>query len=168
MDNHTPGRTPYHSAFGGYIQSLQTSCQNKKQLAIINHMKINTQIKVLLGLLFSVILFHICIIVKIIPYNIVWGGRLRKDSAMYKFESISILMNLFLSWVLLMKGEFVQFKFPTKKVNRFLWIFFGLFILNTVGNLFAKTNFEKLFSLLTGLSAILIWNILKHKKTTSR
>ena len=130
-------------------------------------MNINTQIKIFLGLLFSVIIFHICIIMKIIPYNIAWGGRLTNDNEMYVFESISILINLFLSWVLLMKGEFVQFKFHTKKVNRFLWIFFGLFILNTVGNIFAKTNFEKLFALLTGLSAILIWNILKHKKTTN-
>lgn len=129
-------------------------------------MNINIQIKILLGLLFSVILFHICIIVKIIPYNIAWGGRLTNDNEMYVFESISILINLFLSWLLLMKGEFVQFKFPNKTVNLILWIFFALFILNTVGNLFAKTNFEKLFALLTGLSAILIWNILKHKKTT--
>ena len=129
-------------------------------------MNINTQIKIFLGLLFSVILFHICIIVKIIPYNIAWGGRLTNDNEMYVFESISILINLFLSWLLLMKGEFVQFKFPNKTINLILWIFFALFILNTVGNLFAKTNFEKLFALLTGLSAILIWNILKHKKTT--
>ncbi len=129
-------------------------------------MNINIQIKILIGLLFSVILFHICIIVKIIPYNIAWGGRLTNDNEMYVFESISILINLFLSWLLLMKGEFVQFKFPNKTVNLILWIFFALFILNTVGNLFAKTNFEKLFALLTGLSAILIWNILKHKKTT--
>jgi hypothetical protein len=131
-------------------------------------MNINTQIKILLGLLFSVILFHICIIVKIIPYNIAWGGRLTNDNEMYVFESISILINLFLSWLLLMKGEFVQFKFPNKTINLILWIFFALFILNTVGNLFAKTNFEKLFALITGLSAILIWNILKHKKTTNR
>lgn len=129
-------------------------------------MNINIQIKILIGLLFSVILFHICIIVKIIPYNIAWGGRLTNDNEMYVFESISILINLFLSWLLLMKGEFVEFKFPNKTVNLILWIFFALFILNTVGNLFAKTNFEKLFALLTGLSAILIWNILKHKKTT--
>ena len=129
-------------------------------------MNINIQIKILIGLLFSVILFHICIIVKIIPYNIAWGGRLTNDNEMYVFESISILINLFLSWLLFMKGEFVQFKFPNKTVNLILWIFFALFILNTVGNLFAKTNFEKLFALLTGLSAILIWNILKHKKTT--
>ena len=129
-------------------------------------MNINIQIKILIGLLFSVILFHICIIVKIIPYNIAWGGRLTNDNEMYVFESISILINLFLSWLLLMKGEFVEFKFPNKTVNLILWIFFALFILNTVGNLFARTNFEKLFALLTGLSAILIWNILKHKKTT--
>ena len=131
-------------------------------------MNINTQIKMFLGLLFSVIIFHICIIMKIIPYNIAWGGRLTNDNEMYVFESISILINLFLSWVLLMKGEIVQFKFPYNTVNLILWIFFGLFILNTVGNIFAKTNFEKLFSLLTGLLAILIWNILKHKKTTTR
>ena len=130
-------------------------------------MNINTQIKILLGLLFSVILFHICIIVKIIPYNIAWGGRLTNDNEMYVFESISILINLFLSWLLLMKGEFVQFKFPNKTINLILWIFFALFILNTVGNLFAKTNFEKLFALLTGLSAILIWSIIKYKKTTN-
>ena len=112
---------------------------------------------------------YLCLLLLTNDTNPLWrGGRITNDSAMYKFESISILMNLFLSWVLLMKGEFVQFKFHVKKVNRFLWIFFGLFILNTVGNIFAKTNFEKLFALLTGLSAILIWNILKHKKTTNR
>jgi len=131
-------------------------------------MNINTQIKILLGLLFSVIIFHICIIMKIISYNIAWGGRLTNDNEMYIFESISILINLFLSWVLLMKGAFVQFKFADNTINLILWIFFGLFILNTVGNIFAKTNFEKLFALLTGLSAILIWNIIKHKKTTNR
>jgi hypothetical protein len=104
---------------------------------------------------------------KIIPYNIAWGGRLTNDNEMYVFESISIVINLFLSWVLLMKGEFVQFKFTIKTVNLILWIFFALFIINTVGNLFAKTNFEKLFALLTGLSAILIWSIIKYKKTTN-
>ena len=141
---------------------------NKKPLSLFNDMNFNTQIKIFLGLLFSVILFHICIIVKIIPYNIAWGGRLTNDNEMYVFESISILINAFLSWLLLMKGEFVKFKFTRNTVNIILWIFFGLFILNTVGNIFAKTNFEKLFAILTGLSAILIWNIIKHKKTTNR
>lgn len=129
---------------------------------------LNNSIKIFLGLLLLVILFHICILLKIIPYTITWGGRLTNDSEMYVFESITISINLFLSWILLMKGGSVKFKFSSKTVNTILWIFFGIFLLNTVGNIFAKTNFEKLFAVLTGLSAILIWNILKEKKATNR
>ena len=125
---------------------------------------LNNSIKIFLGLLFLVILFHICIITKIIPYNIAWGGRLTNDTEMYVFETISILINIFLNWILLMKGDLVKFKFSDKTVQIILWIFFTLFVLNTVGNIFAKTNFEKLFAILTGLSAILIWHILQQKK----
>ena len=125
---------------------------------------LNNSIKIFLGLLFLVILFHICIITKIIPYNIAWGGRLTNDTEMYVFETISILINIFLSWILLMKSNLSKFKFSDKTVQIILWIFFALFILNTIGNIFAKTNFEKFFAVLTGLSAILIWNIVKQKK----
>ena len=65
-------------------------------------------IKLFLGLLFLVILFHICIITKMIPYNIAWGGRLTNDTEMYVFETISILINIFLSWILLMKSNLLK------------------------------------------------------------
>ena len=129
------------------------------------NLTLNNTIKIFLGLLFSVILFHICIIVKIIPYNIAWGGRLTNDNEMYVFETISILINVFLSWILLMKGDYLSFKFSNKTIHVILWIFFGLFVLNTFANIFAKTNFEKIFAFLTGLSALLIWNLLKQKRT---
>lgn len=127
----------------------------------------NNAIKIFLGLLFLVLLFHICIILKIIPYSIVWGGRLANDNQMYVFESMSILINLFLSWLLLMKGDFVKFKFSNKKINIVLWIFFGLFVLNTIGNIFAKTIFEKLFTVVTGIFAVLIWKIINKKRTAN-
>lgn len=82
---------------------------------------------------------------------------------MYIFETISILVNLFLGLLLLMKGGYVKFRFKEKAINIILWIFFALFILNTIGNMFAKTNFEKSFAVLTFVSAILIWAILKTK-----
>jgi len=129
---------------------------------------LDNAIKIFLGLLISVVLFHICIILKIIPYDIAWGGRLKNDAEMYVFETISILINIFLSIVLLMKGEIVKFRFSYKVINAILWIFFVIFILNTIGNLFAQTFFEKFFALLTGFSAILIWNIAMKKKTTNR
>ena len=124
----------------------------------------NHPIKIFIGLLITVLLFHICIITKIIPYSIAWGGRLQNDAEMYVFETISILINLLLLWTLLMKGNLVKFKFSEKTLNIILWIFFAIFVLNTIGNLFAKTLIEKQFSLLTAISAILLWIILvKHK-----
>ena len=125
-------------------------------------------IKLFLGLLLAVILFHICIILKIIPYDIAWGGRLTNDAEMYVFETTSILINIFLFIILLMKGNIIEYKFSDKVVNMILWTFFAIFILNTIGNIFAKTTFEQLFSILTGLSAVLIWNIVKKKNTTNR
>lgn len=117
----------------------------------------------MLGLLIAVILFHIAVIAKAIPYDIAWGGRLQNDSEMYVFETISILINLFLGLLLLMKGDYVKFRFKERTIDIILWIFLVLFVLNTVGNIFAKTNFEKSFAVLTFVSAILIWTILKPK-----
>ena len=37
---------------------------------------------------------------------------------MYVFETISILINVFLSWILLMKGDFVKFKFSENAVKK--------------------------------------------------
>ena len=125
-------------------------------------------IKLFLGLLLAVILFHICIILKIIPYDIAWGGRLTNDAEMYVFETTSILINIFLSIILLMKGNIIEYKLSDKVINMILWIFFVIFVQNTIGNIFAKTTFEQLFSILTGLSAVLIWNIVKKINTTNR
>jgi hypothetical protein len=122
----------------------------------------NNAIKIFLGLLILIILFHLSIITKIVPYDITWGGRLQNDSEMYVFETISILLNVFLSWVLLMKGNWVTYKFPNQVVNIILWVFFAIFILNTIGNIFAKTFFEQQFAFLTGLFSILLWIILKR------
>ena len=120
----------------------------------------NNAIKLLIGLLSLVIVFHFLIIVKIIPFNIAWGGRLKSDQEMYVFEGISIAINLFLIWVLSLKLKNVK----GKLINIMLWIFLGIFTLNTIGNLFAQTNFEKFFSILTFVFALLILRILIKNK----
>ncbi len=120
-------------------------------------------IKILLTLLIAIILFHLSVIAKVVSYDIAWGGRLHNDSEMYTYEIISVLIILFLGLVLLMKGDFIKFRFENKTINIILWIFFALFLMNTIGNIFAKSNFEKSFSVLTFIFAILIWTTLKTK-----
>ena len=121
-------------------------------------------IKILLWLIAAVTLFHLTILIKIIPYEISWGGKLKNDAEMYLFESISILTNLFLGYVLLIKGKFVSKLISTKVVNIILWVFLFIFGLNTLGNIFAETLFEKSLSLLTLVFTFFLWNILKKSK----
>ena len=121
-------------------------------------------IKILLWLIASVTLFHLTILAKIIPYDLTWGGRLNNDPEMYVFESVSILINLFLGFILLIKGDYLSKVIPIKVVNIILWIFLLVFGLNTLGNILAETLFEKSLSILTLIFAYLIWTILKKNK----
>lgn len=121
-------------------------------------------IKILLWLIAAVTLFHLAILIKIIPYEITWGGKLKNDAEMYLFESISILINLFLAYVLLIRGEYVHKLIPSKVVNIILWIFLFIFGFNSIGNIFADTLFEKSLSLLTLIFTFSLWNILKKRK----
>ncbi|SIT94250.1 hypothetical protein [Pontibacter indicus] len=121
-------------------------------------------IKIMLWLIVAITIFHMAILFKLIPYEITWGGRLKSDAEMYVFESISLAINIFLGFVLLIKGEYVKQILPLKIVNLVLWAFLGLFVLNTIGNMVAKTNFEKFFAIITLSFSILIWIILKKAK----
>ncbi len=126
-------------------------------------MKTNIYIRLMLFLLSLVTAFHIGIILKLIPYDIAWGGRLKSDQEMFVFETISILINLLLISVLFIKAGYLKVKVNKKVINAVLWIFFFLFILNTVGNILAKTTFEKMFAVLTLISAVFLWKILRKK-----
>lgn len=124
----------------------------------------NIALKSTIVLLALVIFFHGFIMMKLIPYNIAWGGRLENDAQMYVFETVSIFINGFLITILLLKFNYINHQISEKILNGILRFFQVLFILNTVGNLMAKTNFEKSFAFLTLLLAVFIGIILKEKR----
>ncbi|WP_373523686.1 hypothetical protein [Aquiflexum sp.] len=119
----------------------------------------STYIKILIGITVSALILHFLILLKIIPYGIAWGGRLTTDQEMYTFETLSIIISLFFIYVLAQKGKFVKAIFSDKTLSVILWIFFGLFVLNTIGNVFAETTFEKWFAVVTLLNVLLLWRI---------
>jgi len=122
-------------------------------------------LKIILGLLTAVIVFHLLIISRIISYEIVWAGKLKSVSEMYVFEIISILVNILLLTVLLLKGNLIKHKINDKIINGILWFFVLVFALNTIGNLLAESLFEKaVFTPLTLISSLLIWIIIRKDK----
>ena len=106
-------------------------------------------VNILVGITTLATIFHLLILVGVIPYEITWGGRLKSLEEMYVFETISILINSFFVFVLLQKGGYIRSFLGKKTVSVILWVFFAIFVLNTVGNVFAKTTFEKFFAIVT-------------------
>ncbi|MBL7876797.1 MAG: hypothetical protein JNL53_14110 [Cyclobacteriaceae bacterium] len=121
-------------------------------------------LKLLIGLFITVVIFHLLIVFQIIPYTIVWAGKLKTIDEMYAFEAASISINVFLGAVLVLKGNYITHRIPERVLNTILWVFMVLFALNTIGNLMAESLFEKVvFTPLTLLSSVLIWIVVRRE-----
>ena len=116
----------------------------------------------ILGIL---LLFHFLILTELIPYHIVWAGKLSSVEEMRVFEIISISLNTFMLSVLYLKYRQLARGIRNEIIDILIWIFAGFFALNTVGNLFSKSITELVIgTFLTLTSSILCLVIAQNKK----
>lgn len=112
-----------------------------------------------LALLALTTVFHMLVITGIIPYSIVWGGRLTDMSQVIVFEAVSLLINLIIGYIVLVRGGYIATSRP-RVIQAGIWIVCFLFILNTVGNLFSASSLERaIFTPLTLLLALLTYRL---------
>lgn len=117
-------------------------------------------VNIMLVLLSLVIVYHLLIITGAIPYEATWGGRLETTEQMYRFESVSILVNLAMIAVVAIKGRLVKRIKAGKVITVLLWLMFASFLLNTIGNITSMNQLEAIiFTPLTLVSAILCWRM---------
>jgi hypothetical protein len=88
--------------------------------------------------------FHILVVTGIIPYQIVWGGRLENFSQMLSFEAVSISLNLLMITIVALYANFPKWRINQVVIRIGLWVMFVLFFINTIGNLFSNNELEKL------------------------
>lgn len=123
--------------------------------------------RLLLGFLVLVIVFHLCVLLGWIPNSIVWGGRIQTREEFYALESISLLVNVLLIWIVAQKAGFAKPLLSEKVLSISLWCLAGLFAFNTLGNLMSKSKFEMLvFTPLTFVSALLCLRLAIGNKQT--
>ncbi|MCM4154243.1 hypothetical protein DHD05_21860 [Arenibacter sp. N53] len=116
-----------------------------------------------------VLVFHLLIFTEQIPYDKVWAGKLNSVEEMKSFETFSILFNVFMLCVLIIKYKLLQRGKRNKIIDILIWIFAAFFALNTLGNLFAQSIIELILgTLVTMISAILCFIIVKKEKTKAQ
>lgn len=130
----------------------------------------NNAVHITLVLAGVMIVFHLSILMGILifdfaPVDYLWGGRMETSAQLLTFELISLLISALFFVLILIKSNRINLPALNGVVHIAMWLFFILFLFNTVGNLIAKTTFEKFFALVTGLLALFVLRIVIEKKT---
>jgi hypothetical protein len=108
-------------------------------------------------------IFHLFVIFGVVPYSVVWGGRLTSKSRMIVFEAISFIVNLIIIFLILLRAGYIRTS-RTNITRISMWVIFGIFVLNTVGNLFSASSLERaIFTPLTLLLALLTGRLAMKK-----
>ncbi|WP_162425576.1 hypothetical protein [Pontibacter pudoricolor] len=90
------------------------------------------------------VVLHLLILSGVIPYEIAWGGRIKNQEEMVRFESVSILLNLLMLAIVAIRAGLLPVRLNYSFTRGALWFMFGLFVLNTVGNILSENQFEQL------------------------
>lgn len=93
--------------------------------------------------------FHMAVLLGFLPSDWVWGGKLQSNGAVFWLEVVALLVILVLISIVLMKNKILKPLFSEIAIKRSLLFFSFYFLLNTVGNALAETNFEKTQSIIT-------------------
>jgi len=95
-----------------------------------------------LGLLF---IFHILVLLKIIPAAIVWGGQIKGVPAnLATLETVALLMTGLFILIVAAKTDYIQAGKLSGAVTIGVWLIFIYLLLNTLGNLASGVSLEKL------------------------
>lgn len=102
------------------------------------------------------LVFHFVIMAGLVPFNIVWGGRMKTRKQMLRMESVSVVIMMLAAVLVALRVGLLTFYSNMQVLKGAMWVLFALFALNTLGNLAAKTIFEKyVFGLVTLVAAFL-------------
>jgi hypothetical protein len=98
-------------------------------------------------------IYHFLILFQMIGYENTWGGRLKSVEEMQQMEAISLVINVLILWITAMRGKHLAVLIPQRFIQLMMWVFFGLFLLNTLGNLTSLSSLETI--LFTPITLIL-------------
>ena len=119
----------------------------------------------LLVVLSILVIFHFLILLRVIPFDYVWGGKLPGISQMLLLETISVVITLIMMAVVAIRGGLIQSKLHPTIIRYALWAMVGFFLLNAIGNLNSENQMEKnVFTPVTLVLSMLCLALVLQKK----
>lgn len=89
--------------------------------------------------------FHLLVLFKVIPAEIIWGGQIQGVPAnLITLETVALLVTLLFILIIAAKTGYIHADKLSGIVNIGVWLIFAYLLLNTLGNLASGVSFEKL------------------------
>lgn len=109
-------------------------------------MSANLAGNILLVFMGWLVIFHILVLLNVVPASIIWGGQIEDTSnAFIALELISLLLTLAFAIIIAAKIGYLQAGNFQRIVNIGVWVIFAYLILNTIGNLASGVAAENWF-----------------------
>jgi hypothetical protein len=103
----------------------------------------NTAGRLLFVLLAFLAVFHVLILLKIVPLGSAWGGQAADSSAnLIVLELLALVVILLFALVVRAKLKLIRIARSGKAIDFGLWLTAFYFLLNTVGNVLSKVPLE--------------------------
>jgi hypothetical protein len=102
---------------------------------------------ILLAAFGLLVIFHILVLLGVIPADIVWGGRIQGvPSNLVTLEIVALLVTLLFIAIIAARTGYIQAGKLSGAVNIGAWLIFAYLLLNTLGNLASGISFESLIA----------------------
>jgi len=99
----------------------------------------------LLGSLGLLAMFHILVLLRVIPADIVWGGAIQNSTtSLFPLEMISLFVALLFAVVIAAKAGYIKALRFQAAVNIGVWVVFAILLLSMVANFASGVAFENL------------------------
>ncbi len=123
-------------------------------------------VKLTFLILVFVTIFNFSVMLNLVPYDIVWGGRLTSKEEMIRFELVSILLNIFSGLLVMIKAGYLMPRMR-RRVNVIIWILPLLNFLGILGNAASKSDTERAMFLPVAIVMFILTLRIALEKTDS-
>ncbi len=116
---------------------------------------------ILLFLLILLSLFHVLVLLRVLPSDVVWGGQTgNSPSNLFTLELVALLATLIFILIVALKTGYLKISKLKKLATIGIWIMGVFFLLNMGGNYNSSSSVEKLvFGPLTLIMALLAFRL---------
>jgi len=120
--------------------------------------------KITISVISLLIIFHILVLLGVVPSDIVWGGKAGDKALLIKLEIFSLVTSFIFLGIVLLKVNQEKFTKFKKAINYAVIVICVYFGLNIVGNLTAEATTEKLiFTPVTIVLTLLLFRLALEK-----